>query len=43
MAKRKPPKQTVAGLRKAIRNPKTPKQFLGSLKKRLAAMTKGAK
>jgi hypothetical protein len=30
--------QQIKGLRKALKNPKTPKQFLSSMKKRLAKL-----
>jgi len=30
--------QTIRGLRKAIKNPRTPKQFIPSMKKRLAKL-----
>jgi hypothetical protein len=32
--------QQIAGLRKALKNPKTPKAFLPSMKKRLAKLEK---
>ena len=31
-------KQQIEGLRKALKNPRTPKQFLASMKKRLARL-----
>lgn len=32
--------QQIAGLRKALKNPKTPRAFIPSMKKRLANLTK---
>lgn len=40
MARRFTKAQRIAGLRKALKNPRTPKQFLPSMKKRLAQLTK---
>jgi len=40
MARKFTKSQQIQGLRKALKNPKTPKAFLPSMKKRLAKLEK---
>jgi hypothetical protein len=40
MARKFTKAQKIQGLRKALKNPKTPKAFLPSMRKRLAALEK---